>query len=316
MTKKLTPKLNTPLGGYINKLSYTRLSVYIVVLILGCSVLYWILNPYQQGTNAKNLNFGDAVYFSVVTFATLGYGDISPVGTGKILVVAEVIGGMMLMALFIGKLSSERQASKLTLIYSSLNHQRITTYIRDLGVLNDALRGAYTRHDNRQLAEKMEDLYDFASVIRKYLMQQTLEGELTEYGNEFTLKRLYSSLATLQKTCGLIVRTSGVSHAIKTDAGRAVSTIGTIGEIMQQFHQKEPKTIGVLKELVLEENRSKNNTKVIDRTEVTPELLAAVKAYQSYYPDLLANHRLIAKEIGMTNKLCKKCIAILEDEES
>lgn len=84
---------------------------------------------------------------------------------------------------------------------------------------------------------------------------------------------------------------------------------------MQQFHHKEPKTIGVLKELVLEENRGKNNIKVVDRTEVTPELLALVKAYQSNYPDLLANHRHIAKEIGMTNKLCKKCISILENEE-
>ncbi|MFD2871985.1 potassium channel family protein [Mucilaginibacter ximonensis] len=314
MAKKLTPKLNTPLGGYINKLSYPRLFIYILVLIIGCGLLYWVLNPYHQGTNSTDLNVGDAIYFSVVTFATLGYGDISPVGIGKALVVVEVFGGMALMALFIGKLSSERQASKLTLIYSTLNHQRITTYIEDLGSLNEMLMDYYTHHAHKQLEEKMEDLYDFVSVIRKYLTQQSLEGELTEYGNEYTLKRLYSSLATVQKTCGLVIRTSGIRQQIKTDANRAVSTIGTIGELMQQFHQKEPKTMGVLNELVLELQRGKNNTKVVDRTEITPELIDAVKGYQSQYPDMLANHRQIAAEIGMTNKLCKKCILIIESE--
>ncbi len=51
------------------------------------------------------------------------------------------------------------------------------------------LKESYTRHDHKKLEDKMEDLYDFVSVIRKYLTQQALEGELTEYGNEYTLKR-------------------------------------------------------------------------------------------------------------------------------
>ncbi len=44
----------------------------------------------------------DAIYFSFVTIATVGYGDISPKGTcGKLLVVSEVVVGMVLLVFVI-----------------------------------------------------------------------------------------------------------------------------------------------------------------------------------------------------------------------
>ena len=49
--------------------------------------------------------FLDSLYFSAVTFTTVGYGDISPVGLSRYLACAEAFCGMFLMPLFIVSLS-------------------------------------------------------------------------------------------------------------------------------------------------------------------------------------------------------------------
>lgn len=45
--------------------------------------------------------FYDAFYYSVVTFTTLGYGDFTPLGIGKLLAIMESFSGAFLIALFV-----------------------------------------------------------------------------------------------------------------------------------------------------------------------------------------------------------------------
>ena len=42
--------------------------------------------------------FGDILYFSGTTYTSLGYGDIVPVGNGRILAVVETVTGLVLIA--------------------------------------------------------------------------------------------------------------------------------------------------------------------------------------------------------------------------
>jgi len=82
-----------------------------LLLILTCSLLYFLLGVSQGGgylglelnANFENnlFNWLDCVYYSVVTFTTLGYGDISPVGYTKIIAASEAFAGAFMMALFI-----------------------------------------------------------------------------------------------------------------------------------------------------------------------------------------------------------------------
>jgi hypothetical protein len=51
---------------------------------------------------AQNLvAFGDCLYFSIVTFTTVGYGDVVPVGLAKAVSAIEALSGNFIMALFV-----------------------------------------------------------------------------------------------------------------------------------------------------------------------------------------------------------------------
>jgi hypothetical protein len=65
--------------------------------------------PYVQANGVKgwSINFVTAVYFSVVTFVTLGYGDITPLNSfGKIVAAFEAICGFTMFGLSIAVLSA------------------------------------------------------------------------------------------------------------------------------------------------------------------------------------------------------------------
>jgi len=73
-------------------------------LIAIAGVLYTLGNLSQSGT-IFSPDFFEGIYFSVVTFTTVGYGDYTPVGFNKIVVVIESISGLFIIPVFIIGLS-------------------------------------------------------------------------------------------------------------------------------------------------------------------------------------------------------------------
>ena len=61
---------------------------------------------------AEQLSWLDSIYFSVVTWTTLGYGDFRPSNEIKLWVIAEAILGYVYMGLLIGKLLLLGQRNK------------------------------------------------------------------------------------------------------------------------------------------------------------------------------------------------------------
>ena len=63
-----------------------------------------IVNLVSKGLLKNNVirNFPDSLYFSLITFTTLGYGDFRPLeGWGRILAGSEAFIGAFMMALFV-----------------------------------------------------------------------------------------------------------------------------------------------------------------------------------------------------------------------
>ena len=93
-----------------------RLLHYVIIFfgtILLFSGLYYFLTPYENGIGnngeaLSNLSFLNALYFSIVTVSSLGYGDMHPMGLSKLIAVCEVLFGLAIMGIMIAKLTSSR----------------------------------------------------------------------------------------------------------------------------------------------------------------------------------------------------------------
>jgi len=87
---------------------YAALSAYLLAGIF-FGVSYWVLEQIWPGsfTVAGAFSPNSAIYFSFVTLATLGYGDIVPrTDVARGLATVEGVGGQLFLAVFIARLVS------------------------------------------------------------------------------------------------------------------------------------------------------------------------------------------------------------------
>ena len=94
---------------------YAVLGAYLLVgLFFG--VTYHVLGQFVPGSFAvggmpseEGLSVSNAIYFSFVTIATLGYGDIVPLGdAARGLVIIEAVGGQLYIAVLVARLVNIR----------------------------------------------------------------------------------------------------------------------------------------------------------------------------------------------------------------
>jgi Ion channel len=87
---------------------YAALSAYLLAGIF-FGVFYWVLEQIWPGTFAFAGDFSrmSAIYFSFVTLATLGYGDIVPRSdVARGLAIVEGVGGQLFLAVMVARLVS------------------------------------------------------------------------------------------------------------------------------------------------------------------------------------------------------------------
>lgn len=97
---------------------YAALSAYLLLGICG-GVIFATLSAYAPGSMLvggqvarSGLGIGDSIYFSFVTLATLGYGDITPASrVMRGLAVLEAIVGQLYLALLVARLVGLRSAA-------------------------------------------------------------------------------------------------------------------------------------------------------------------------------------------------------------
>ena len=79
-----------------------KAGLYAVVLIFVCSTVVYRVEPPSSGY----ATFGDALWWGIVTFTTVGYGDLVPVtSTGRFVAVLLMLGGVALIGLLAGSLA-------------------------------------------------------------------------------------------------------------------------------------------------------------------------------------------------------------------
>jgi hypothetical protein len=102
---------------FFDRPSSNKLYFYFITLFLliGYFALVYknfgTIPPGQTGT--EQLNWLDSLYFSVVTWTTLGYGDFRPgTDTVKLFVMTEALLGYVYMGMLIGKILLLGQSKK------------------------------------------------------------------------------------------------------------------------------------------------------------------------------------------------------------
>jgi hypothetical protein len=187
--------LTTPLGRFIDRLSFFRLLIAALVLIT-ISSTYFYLAPEGNGlviAGVKEVSYSESVYFSIVTFTSLGYGDILPQGFGRWVSGSTVFSGLILVSLLIGKLASERQTSMLRLLHNSDSERRIKGFSQRIGDLKDAASAAYAENNAKKFGLANREFLGNFIAMYQYLIFNSNQAQLTE-SNTAAFSALYSQL--------------------------------------------------------------------------------------------------------------------------
>jgi hypothetical protein len=88
-----------------------------------------------------NATFLECVHFSVVTIATLGYGDFRPQSYGRLVADIEVVLGIVLMGVFISRLVSRQQDRMMKRLVRGQLNAEIQDFREQLGALLKLWRG-------------------------------------------------------------------------------------------------------------------------------------------------------------------------------
>ena len=98
-------------GSYAFEAALAGLNVALLIAAFaGLYAQFGLADTTGGGGESQTFNYADALYFSVVTFTTLGYGDIQPRGVCRILICIETFVGYIVLGLLASTATSFIQA--------------------------------------------------------------------------------------------------------------------------------------------------------------------------------------------------------------
>lgn len=310
--------LTTWFGKKIENFSYGWIGLSILIIIFICSIYFWLASPYCQGTNNPTISFWDSLYFSVITFTTLGYGDLSPVGLGKAIASFEVLSGLGLVALFIGKVASERTSTILLLLYTSEHQRRLREFTNSIISLTESLSSSLDNYDHEKTKKQTKQLVRLIASTSSYLSFHSRHGQIANFGNISSFRMLYQAIDEAQ----LLALNALKIQETKEESRRALLQINEravgIYSGMISAHNDVKVLILLNKIQRQSENykewvKSLNNgsTQWLHRGVISEALLEKVFNAMPPHPWPRNVHREIATALGITKKMAQRCIEIL-----
>jgi len=316
--KQRNRKLTTAIGKHLDSIGYGLIARLIISHVLLCAFLYWFFDL------INSCSISDALYFSVITFTSLGYGDVLPTGIGKLVASFEVLSGIVLVAIFVGKLASERQSALLLLLYTSEHQRRLNEFALKAREFVPLIDDCLEKHDHQELIKTAKGLFKFLSSIHNYLVLQANQGGLAHYGNNSTLRRLYKAFSSVHLMAVEAIHTFGVPLSALNHLERSTSKLDGMAKVMLQFHAADPKTIAILMQVnsrheVLGKWIEKRKTGTANFRYRSLINAFVVKRVSEELPEnykVKGVERAVADKLGLTVKMVRKVIEHLEAESS
>jgi len=159
------------------------------LVVLGCAVLYYLLTPSGHGLSRDlkplaNVTFYDALYFSIVTVSSLGYGDLSPIGLSRAIAGIEVLFGLAFMGIVIAKITSRRLSYHVVRLFSSDAQKRLEEFSAKLANAGQGLNATMTAFGR--------------------IYQQTPAGRPPSEDGDQVRREFATTVLNLQATCGAL----------------------------------------------------------------------------------------------------------------
>ncbi|NJC05787.1 hypothetical protein GGQ97_001580 [Sphingomonas kaistensis] len=341
-------RLTSRFGLLVNRASYADLLLLALAVLLLSSVYFWLV-PDQLHSDPAEQGLGRAIYFSVVTFTSLGYGDLAPEGFGRIVAALVVAFGLVLTALVIGKVASERQANTLLLLHTSDTQRRIAEFGERLASLRDQISGDISGGQTAALFDKLGRQLRLTRGLANYLTFNAHHASVLEFGNFTALIGLYTEIKASFDLLATLVPRSVKLLPLSGDRQRALvlkrmlksmAELQRVVERMKSLHQAPPPR-GPLWRVLLKRFRPTSAPAITSAEQgaqlrlerisdlVVPQLAEARRWVATTYNPVQVErvyaeaprgmtstwskgvHKTIAKKLGISNKTAQKCISEL-----
>ena len=207
----------------LTKLNYSKLFAIWASMVFIFAFLYFFLSFIGNGEHGPSQihemdawhRFYNALYYSVITATSTGYGDITPHGISKIVASLQSISALMVFAVFVTKLVSHQQEMTLNEVHR-LTFEDVFHNTREgmfiarkdfdhiIGSLNDGHGMSNDDWENliiayRQLQTLFEEIPDFyQNEIHRYTIDQKREDLLLEASHR-TLHRINQLMDVMSK---------------------------------------------------------------------------------------------------------------------
>ncbi|MFN7609478.1 MAG: potassium channel family protein, partial [bacterium] len=165
------PQMPSRLARIVERASYRDICLFTLAVWIASAVLLDIA-PQGHGiihSNNSDPSFLDALYFVIVTLSSLGYGDYTPVGFGRVVAGCLVLYGLGAVALFIGKLASERAQAMVLLLHTSDRDRRLRGFEREIIDANQSIQDAVAASNKQLLISTLRGLTGLLEGVSNYI---------------------------------------------------------------------------------------------------------------------------------------------------
>lgn len=295
-----------------------------VATLLSATLLFWLSTSGEgiaatftngDGTPVAAPSFLDCLYFSVVSISSLGYGDFRPVGYGRVVAAVEVIFGLILIALIVSKLASDRTSTYVRLLYSSDSERRLKEFKSDIQARLVGLKAAQHDHNHEAKLAEINSFGLIAVNLAKYYQYQVKVGGLGEdwaRKNSLRIVRAISLATEELSRAGKAELASASEHQSIRTAFRHIQR--AIREITSSHFSEDFSSAKTHIQRTIESYEhclAAGRTKPVD-SEVTPHVLQQVSKVLPTKPWPRHVHKNVAEKLRISNRLAHKAITVLE----
>ncbi len=160
----------------IDRLTLKRIVLHVMILIFVFSIIYWIItwnSPLNGLVSQNKLSFSSFFLFSIMSFFSFNYGDLTAQGVSILISVIEMIFGYLFLGILISKIVAFKQEKITKSIYSIVLEKELHNFRIDLQKLRLNMRST----SNKILWDREKN---WKNLLDKYFKKET-DGNYIEF---------------------------------------------------------------------------------------------------------------------------------------